>query len=235
MRAMILAAGRGERLRPISDSTPKPLVEVGGQPLIYYHLQSLAAAGFRNIVINLGHLGEQIRQTVGDGSDWSVNIEYSQEPEGALETGGGIAHALPLLGSSPFLIVNGDIYTDYPFERLRAIKCDHAHLVLVSVPGWREVGDFALHHGRIHNQGDSLHTFSGISVYHPRFFDDCPTGRWSVVPLLRETIDQHLVTGEIHRGLWHDPGTPERLQSLRQTVQPQAQHSLAPFDPNRSR
>lgn len=222
MRAMILAAGRGERLRPITDSTPKPLVEVGGQPLIFHHLQSLSAAGFRNIVINLGHLGEQIKQAVGDGQKWSLNIQYSQEPEGALETGGGIAHALPHLGRSPFLVVNGDIYTDFAFERLRSIKCDHAHLVLVPVPGWRDHGDFDLKHGRIHNQGETMHTFSGISVYHPRFFDGCQQGRWSVVPLLREIIDKHLVTGEIHNGLWHDPGTPERLNFLKQAVQDRA-------------
>ena len=212
MRAMILAAGRGERLRPLTDETPKPLIEVGGQALLFHHLDALASAWFRNIVINLGHLGGQIREAAGDGSKWSVNIHYSQEPEGALETGGGIRHALPLLGDGPFAVVNSDIYCDYSFERLRSIKCDYAHLVLVPVPEWLSEGDFALKHGRIHNQGDPGHTFSGISVYHPRVFKDSPGGRWSVVPLLRKTVDDHLVTGELFSGRWHDPGTPERLE-----------------------
>ena len=169
MRAMILAAGRGERLRPLTDNVPKPLVEVGGQPLIHYHIDALALAGYRNIVINLGHLGEQLKHSVGDGSKWAVNVHYSQEPEGALETGGGIAHALPLLGNAPFLVVNGDIFTGYDFGRLRSVKCDYAHLVLVPVPQWRSGGDFALQHGKIHNEGEPLFTFSGISVYTPDF------------------------------------------------------------------
>jgi len=212
---MILAAGRGERLRPLTDGIPKPLVEVAGQALVFHHLDALTTAGFREIVINLGHLGQQLRQAIGDGSQWGVNVHYSQEPEGALETGGGIAHALSLLGSAPFLVVNGDIFCDYPFGRLRAIKCDYAHLVLVPVPAWREGGDFALQRGRILNDGEPGYTFSGISVYHPRLFDACPDGRWSVVPLLRETVENRLVTGEIHSGEWHDAGTMERLQQLK--------------------
>ncbi len=214
MRAMILAAGRGERLRPLTDNTPKPLLEVAGQPLIYYHLERLSEAGFRNIVISLGHLGGPLKETVGDGSKWAVKIQYSQEPENALETGGGINQALPLLGSAPFAVVNGDIYCDYSFDRLRSIKCDYAHLVLVPVPDWLNKGDFALRSGRIHNEGDPAYTFSGIGVYHPRFFANSPGGRWSVVPLLKETVQNQLVTGELFNGNWHDAGTPERLQIL---------------------
>jgi MurNAc alpha-1-phosphate uridylyltransferase len=211
---MILAAGRGERLRPLTDNIPKPLLEVAGQALIFHHLDALSAAGFREVVINLAHLGDQLREAVGHGGKWGLNIHYSPEPAGALETGGGIARALDLLGSSPFLVVNGDIYCDYPFGRLRAVKCDYAHLVLVPVPHWREGGDFALQRGRIQNRGESQYTFSGISVYHPRFFEACEPGRWSVVPLLRNTIDSQLVTGEVHQGVWHDAGTISRLEQL---------------------
>jgi MurNAc alpha-1-phosphate uridylyltransferase len=214
MRAMILAAGRGERLRPLTDTIPKPLIEVNGQALIFHHLDALAAAGFKNIVINLGHLGEQIKERVGDGSRWSVNIHYSQEPEGALETGGGIFQALPLLGNSPFLVVNGDIFTNYDFRRLRSLKCDYAHLVLIPVPEWADHGDFALERGKVHNEGREQYTFSGISLYHPRFFKAQDSGRWSVVPLLRDTIENHLVTGELFSGTWNDAGTQERLENI---------------------
>ncbi len=214
MRAMILAAGRGEQLRPLTDHTPKPMVEVAGQPLIFHHLDRLAASGFKKIVINLGHLGEQIKRAVGEGDQWGINIAYSQEPDGALETGGGISNALPLLGQTPFMLVNGDIYCDFDFTRLRSIKCDYAHLVLVPDPPWKKEGDFSLQKGKIHNCGDTKHTYSGIAVYHPRFFDSAPTGKWSVVPLLRETVDKQLVTGELHQGLWHDAGTPDRLKAI---------------------
>jgi MurNAc alpha-1-phosphate uridylyltransferase len=214
MRAMILAAGRGERLRPITDTTPKPMVEVKGQPLIYHHLDKLSKSGFREVVINLGHLGHVIKESVGTGDRWGVNISYSQEPEGALETGGGIKQAIPLLGKAPFAMVNGDIFCDFSFHRLRSIKCDHAHLVLIPVPAWRNEGDFALQKGKVENSGDPLYTFSGISVYNPRFFDNAPDGRWSIVPLLRKTIDNHLVTGEIFTGSWNDIGTIQRLNNL---------------------
>ena len=186
MRAMILAAGRGERLRPLTDTRPKPLLEVGGRPLIEHHLERLAQAGFREIVINLAHLGDMIRDTLGNGSAWGVNIHYSQEPPGALDTGGGIGQALPLLGDSPFAVINGDIFSQYPLARLRAIKCSHAHLILVSNPAHNPDGDFDLQAGRvISNIGETdkqaPYTFSGISVYHPRFFDASPDGRFSVV------------------------------------------------------
>jgi len=218
MRAMILAAGRGERLRPYTDHTPKPLLEVAGQPLIFHHLDALAAAGFRNIVINLGYLGHQFSDAIGDGGKWGINIHYSQEPEGALETGGGIAKALPLLGSDPFLVLNGDIFCDYSFSRIRAIKCDYAHLVMVPVPDWKNSSDFALRSGRVHTTGNPGYTYCGISVYHPRFFAGCAQGRWSVVPLLTDTIEKHLVTGEIHHGQWHEVGNVSRFELLRDST-----------------
>jgi MurNAc alpha-1-phosphate uridylyltransferase len=218
MRAMILAAGRGERLRPLTDTTPKPLVNAGGKPLIAWHLEALAAAGFREVVINVSHLREQIKSALGDGQAWGLTIHYSEEPPGALETGGGIHNALPLLGSGPFLVVNGDIWTDFSLASLRAIKCDYAHLVLVPRPTHGN-GDFALRSGRVSNRGDPLYTFSGIAVYHPRMFRRCDPGRFSVVPLLQQTIDEQLVTGERHRGVWFDAGTAERLARLDQFLQ----------------
>ncbi len=214
MRAMILAAGRGERLRPLTDHTPKPLLEVHGKPLIAYHLEKLAGAGFREIVINLSYLGDMIRDTIGNGDDWGLNIHYSQEPPEALETGGGIQQALPMLGESPFAVINGDILCQYPLSRLRAIKCDHVHLVLVPNPEHNPEGDFSLRGGYVGLTGQPLCTFSGISVYHPRFFDSAPGGHFSVKPMLRTAAALQQVTGEIYRGTWHDIGTPERLQAL---------------------
>lgn len=212
---MILAAGRGERLRPLTDTTPKPLLQVGGKALIRYHLDKLAAAGFREVVINLSHLGEQIRDTLGDGSSLGLKIHYSPEPPGALGTGGGIRQALPLLGEAPFAIINGDVFTSYPLARLRAIKCDHAHLVLVPNPAHHPKGDFSLQGGYVSETGHTLHTFSGISVYNPRFFIDAPTGNFSVVPMLQIAMTRQQVTGELYKGVWHDIGTLERLENLR--------------------
>jgi MurNAc alpha-1-phosphate uridylyltransferase len=214
VRALILAAGRGERLRPLTDTLPKPLIEVNAKPLIVYHLERLANAGFREIVINLSHLGDQLETALGDGGPFGVNIRYSREPAGALETGGGIVRALEWLGDGPFAVINGDIFTDYPFSRLRAVKCDHAHLVLVPNPGHNPGGDFSLAGARIANKGERMGTFSGIAVYHPRFFAGSPAGRYSVVPILRETVERQVVTGEWHRGVWSDVGTIERLELL---------------------
>ena len=216
MRAMILAAGRGERLRPVTDTTPKPLIEVGGKPLIEHHIQALAAAGFREIVINQGHLGDQLPQIIGDGSRWNISIRWSDEQPEALETGGGIHKALPLLGLTPFLVVNGDVWTDYPFTRLRAIKCSWAHLVMIPNPPQHPAGDFCLQYGRIRKVGESKLTFSGIGVYHPRLFDGCTAGKFSVVPLLHAAMEKQFVTGEQYQGVWEDIGTLERLESIRQ-------------------
>ena len=223
MRAMILAAGRGERLRPLTDTTPKPLFKAGDRSLIEYHLENLAQAGFREVVINLAHLGDMIRDTLGNGSTWGLNIHYSQEPPGALDTGGGIGQALPLLGESPFAIINGDVYSQYPLARLRAIKCSHAHLVLVPNPAHNPDGDFVLQGGHIKADAEpkeqARFTFSGISVYHPRFFASAPGGKYSVVPMLRAAAELQHVTGEVYRGDWHDIGTLERLEDLRGHLQ----------------
>jgi MurNAc alpha-1-phosphate uridylyltransferase len=215
MHAMILAAGRGERLRPLTDQIPKPLVEVAGKPLIEHHIENLSAAGFKDFVINQGHLGEMLPRALGDGERWDVRIHWSDELDGALETGGGIFHALPLLGDSPFLIINGDVWTDYPFSRLKYLPCDLAHLVMIPNPPHHPNGDFALDNGKIFKQGQSLLTFSGVSVYHPRFFESCSEGKFSVVPLLRTAIEQQMVTGELFAGHWGDIGTLERLMSVR--------------------
>jgi MurNAc alpha-1-phosphate uridylyltransferase len=216
MRAMILAAGRGERLRPLTDALPKPLVDVGGKPLIEYHLESLAGAGFRNVVINQGHLGDMLPRALGDGRRWGIEIHWSDEQPEALETGGGIFQALPHLGSAPFLVINGDIWTDYPFARLRAVKCDRAHLVMVPNPEHNPEGDFSLEGARILATGQNPLTFSGIGVYHPRLFAGCRAGKFSIVPLLRAAMEKYLVTGEVYPGGWNDIGTLERLEAARQ-------------------
>jgi MurNAc alpha-1-phosphate uridylyltransferase len=214
MRAMILAAGRGERLRPLTDRIPKPLIEVAGKPLLEHHIQALSESGFTEIVINQGHLGDQLPAVIGDGGRWGVTVHWSNEQPEALETGGGIYKALPLLGPSPFLVVNADIWTDYPFKRLRAVKCDWAHLVMIPNPAFKPQGDFALMQGRVRDHGGKKQTFSGIAVYHPRLFKGCTPGKFSVVPLLRATMENHLVTGELYEGRWVDIGTPERLRDL---------------------
>jgi MurNAc alpha-1-phosphate uridylyltransferase len=215
MRAMILAAGRGERLRPLTDTLPKPLIPVDGKPLIEYHIQALAAAGFGEIVINQGHLGHLLPAEIGDGSRWNIRIQWSDEQPEALETGGGIHKALPLLGTSPFLVVNGDVWTDFPFARLRAVKCDWAHLVMIPNPPQHPFGDFTLLDSRIRVSGEPKLTFSGIGVYHPRLFKPCTPGKFSVVPLLRSAMENHLVTGEKYAGCWEDIGTLERLRLIR--------------------
>ena len=215
MRAMILAAGRGERLRPLTDKIPKPLLDIDGRSLIERHLDRLAQAGFREVVINLAHLGDKIRNALGNGSTWGLKIHYSAEPPGALDTGGGIQQALPLLGKTAFAVINGDVFSDYPLARLRAIKCDHAHLVLVPNPAHNPAGDFALQGGRIIPDGPTKYTFGGISVYHPRFFESKTGGRYSVVPMLHTAMSLLQLTGEIHNGEWHDIGTLDRLESAR--------------------
>ena len=218
MRAMILAAGRGERLRPLTDEVPKPLVPIAGKPLIEYHLEALAAGGFREIVINQGHLGSMLPEALGNGGRWGIHIHWSDEQPEALETGGGIFKALPLLGSAPFLVINGDVWTNYSFSRLRAVKCDWAHLVMVPNPVHNPGGDFALDRGRIREIGEARLTFSGIGVYNPRLFGACKPGKFSVVPLLKTAMNDHLVTGEQFTGSWDDIGTPERLDKLNQAL-----------------
>jgi MurNAc alpha-1-phosphate uridylyltransferase len=213
MKAMILAAGRGERMRPLTDRVPKPLLEAGGKPLILHHIERLAAAGFRELVINHGHLGEQLTAALGDGARWGVSIQYSPEAP-ALETGGGIFRALPYLGPDPFLVINGDIWTDLDFARPRLAAGKLAHLVLVDNPAHHPLGDFALAAGLVQVQGEPRLTFSGIGLYHPDLFRDCQPGAFPLAPLLRAVMARSRVTGEHHAGIWLDIGTPERLMAL---------------------
>ena len=216
---MILAAGRGERMRPLTDSVPKPLLRVGGKALIEWHLESLAMAGFRDIVINHAHLGAQIETSLGAGSRYGVAIRYSPEGE-ALETAGGIANALPLLGDKPFLVVNGDVFCDYDFARLLPLACSMpperlAHLVLVDNPVQHPAGDFYLANDMLTEQGDAKLTFSGIGVYRPELFTGIVRGaKAKLAPLLHQAIEQGKVSGEHYRGRWVDVGTPARLQEL---------------------
>ena len=211
MKAMILAAGRGERLRPLTDRLPKPLLEVRGKPLIVHHLEALAAGGFTEVVINLSWLGDQIRDRLGDGGEFGLAIEYSEEPQ-ALETAGGILQALPLLGER-FIVLNADIFTDYDFSRLR--RCDSpAHLVLVDNPPHHPQGDFVLDGALIGAEGSLRYTFSGISAYHRSFFDGLSPGKQALAPLLYAAAARQQVTGELLQGEWIDIGTLERLESL---------------------
>jgi MurNAc alpha-1-phosphate uridylyltransferase len=218
MKALILAAGRGERMRPLTDHTPKPLLRAGGKRLIEYHIEALAAAGFTDIVINHAHLGEMIASALGDGSRYGARITYSAEGT-ALETGGGIFRALPLLGPGPFVVVNGDVWTDYPFERLRRAPSGLAHLVLVRNPPQHAGGDFVLTtDGSVRADGEPRLTYSGIGIFRPELFLDCPPGRFPLAPLLRLAMAQGLVTGELWTGGWVDVGTPERLAELDQRL-----------------
>ncbi len=213
MKAMILAAGRGERMRPLTDRLPKPLLPVGGRPLIEYHLSALAGAGIREIVINHAWLGECIEQVLGDGSRWGVRLHYSPEKEG-LETGGGIFNALPLLGGEPFVVVNGDVWCNYPFARLPEQPAGIAHLVLVDNPTHHPKGDFSLREGRVRADGKLRLTYSGIAVLRPELFAGCSPGRFPLAPLLRRAMAAGEVSGEHYRGRWIDVGTPDRLDEL---------------------
>jgi MurNAc alpha-1-phosphate uridylyltransferase len=213
MKAMILAAGRGERLRPLTDHTPKPLLAAGGRPLIEHLVVALVAAGISDLIVNTAHLGERIEAYLGDGSRFGARIVYSPEGE-ALETGGGIFRALPLLGDGPFLVVNGDIATDFPFARLKGHPEGLAHLVLVPNPPHHAQGDFALDGGRVHDTGPERHTFSGIGVYRPELFAGCAPGRFPLAPLLRQAMPEGKVSGELYEGFWMDIGTVERLEAF---------------------
>lgn len=214
MKAMLLAAGRGERMRPLTLEKPKPLLEVGNRPLIVWHLERLAAAGFREIVINVSWLGEQIEKYCGAGERWGVSIQYSREAE-PLETAGGIVQALPLLGKAPFAVINADIWTDFIFEDLHHRQAaSGAHLVLVPNPAHNAPGDFSLVGGRVqHAENDTL-TYAGIGVYAPAFFEGCEPGKQPLKPLLERAIDAGTLGGECFEGRWTDVGTPERLTRL---------------------
>lgn len=218
MRAMILSAGRGERMRPLTDDTPKPLLQINGKPLIQYHIEKLVAAGIKDIIINHAIMGDQIEDYLGNGRQLGANIIYSAEGNVPLETGGGIFRALPCLGMDPFIVINADIWTDYSYQDLPKTLTGLAHLVLVNNPIHNLGGDFTVHDGYICNQGTILYTFSGIGVYNHDLFRQCSDGIFPLAPLIRKAADQRQVTGEIYQGMWVDIGTPERLQALSKLI-----------------
>lgn len=226
MKALIFAAGLGERMRPLTNHTPKPLLQAGGKRLVEWHLEKLAAIGVREVVINTSWLAEQFPRTLGDGSRWGLSLAYSYEGATPLETGGGMLHALPLLGEAPFLLVNGDVWSDYDFARLPREPEGLAHLVMVDRPPQATQGDFALDvDGRVRSDGANRLTYSGIGVYRPQLLDgwhahssdagavETPP-RFRLAPILRAHMAQGRITGEHHRGRWTDVGTPERLAGL---------------------
>jgi N-acetyl-alpha-D-muramate 1-phosphate uridylyltransferase len=214
MKAMLLAAGRGERLRPLTDSLPKPLVPVGGRPLIAWHLTALARAGIREVVINLSWLAERLRAALGDGSKWGVSITWSEEGPVPLETGGGIFRAVPMLGPGPFMVVNADIWTDIDFAALALEPGAHAHLVLVPNPPHNPRGDFGLDGDLVVSRDTDRCTYSGVGLFRSEFFDGCTAERFPLLPLLNRAIAARRVRGELHRGAWSDVGTAERLAAL---------------------
>ncbi|WP_342315930.1 N-acetylmuramate alpha-1-phosphate uridylyltransferase MurU [Lysobacter sp. FW306-1B-D06B] len=226
MKALIFAAGLGERMRPLTNHTPKPLLRAGGKALIEWHLEKLAAMGVREVVVNTSWLAAQFPQHLGDGAQWGLSIRYSFEGDAPLETGGGMLHALPLLGDAPFLLVNGDVWTDYDFTRLPREPDGLAHLVMVDRPPQATQGDFALDaDGLVRSEGENRLTYAGIGVYRPQLLDgwrvhttdtgaDETPPRFRLAPILRAFMPQGLITGEHHRGRWTDVGTPERLAGL---------------------
>ncbi len=226
MKALIFAAGLGERMRPLTDTTPKPLLAVGGKPLIEWHLEKLAAMGIRDVVVNTSWLAEQFPQTLGDGSRWGLRIAYAYEGPTPLETGGGMWNALPLLGDDAFLLVNGDVWTDYDFARLPREPDGLAHLVMVDRPPQATQGDFALdENGFVRSEGEHRLTYAGLGVYRPQLLNDWRSysadvsadetpPRFRLAPILRAHMASDAITGEHHRGRWTDVGTPERLAQL---------------------
>ena len=216
MKAMILAAGQGTRMRPLTKHTPKPLLEVAGKPLIVWHIEKLVAAGYREIVINIAWLGHHIPEALGDGARWGVNLWYSDEQnEDALETAGGIVKALPLLGDEPFLVVNGDVWCDFDFRPVELVAGELAHLVLVENPGHNPAGDFSLESGRVATAvSKKCYTFSGIGYYHPDLFRVLDYGKRPLAPVLRAAMECCQVSGELYKGEWLDVGTPQRLAEL---------------------
>ena len=232
MKALIFAAGLGERMRPLTEHTPKPLLQAGGKPLIVWHLEKLAACGVRDVVINISWLADRFPDTLGDGARWNLRIVYSHEGERPLKTGGGMLHALPLLGDSPFVLVNGDIWTDYDFARLPRVPAGLAHLVMVDRPQHATHGDFALDEsGHVRADGANRLTYAGLGVYRPQLLDgwrgsvgDEPGAsadppRFKLAPILRAQMAVGAITGEHHRGRWTDVGTPQRLSELQDSLQ----------------
>ncbi len=211
---MLLAAGRGERLRPITDRLPKPLVDVQGKSLIERHLEALARAGARTVVINLGWLGEQIVERIGSGERYGVQVVYSDERDNILETAGGIRRALPLLGREPFLVVNADIYTDMPLPCAWPLENEDAHLALVPMPEFKASGDFDIEAGTLTNAAEPRYTFSGVATYRPAFFEHLEDGRRPLAPLLKAAAADGRIGASLYEGQWTDVGTPERLEAL---------------------
>ena len=214
MIAMILAAGRGERMRPLTDTLPKPLLKVAGKSLIIHQIEALCLANIEMIVINTGHLGDQIQHQLGTGEKFGVVIRYSKEGDEPLETAGGIIKALPLLGSKPFIVANSDIYSDFDYQSLPKQLDSDAHLVLVDNPPHNLKGDFALENGQLQNEGAQKLTYSGIGLYSPDFFKGCAYGKFPLSPLLRQSAKNNRLSGQYFSGLWNDIGTPERLKSI---------------------
>lgn len=234
MKAIILAAGRGERMRPLTDHTPKPLLKAAGKSLIEYTVEALVTAGIADIIINIAHLGEQIKHCLGDGSLYHANIIYSDEGATGLETAGGIKQALPLLGNSPFLVVNGDISCDFPFQSLVNKDCDLAHLIMVNNPEHHLTGDFALNSQSIlTSEGSPKYTYSGIGLYNPDLFANISYGKSPLAPLLKNAMQVKRVTGELYQGFWMDIGTPKRLEELNTLITnnlqgTQSHHNIIP-------
>ena len=228
MKALIFAAGLGERMRPLTDHTPKPLLLAGGKPLIVWHLERMAAAGVREVVVNTSWLADQFPAVLGDGTQWGLKITYSYAGSTPLETGGGMLHALPLLGDAPFLLVNGDIWTDFDFAGLPGSPAGLAHLVMVDIPNFARQGDFALgQDGRMHDTGEPRLTYAGIGLYRPALLHDWHTHmmaaghageggspRFPLAPLLRAHMAEGRIHGQYHSGRWTDVGTPQRLAEL---------------------
>jgi MurNAc alpha-1-phosphate uridylyltransferase len=214
MKAMILAAGRGERMRPLTNSVPKPLLVAGARPLIDYHIEALVKAGIEELVINLAWCGEQIRDHIGDGSRFGATVRYSDEGATALETGGGVQRALPLLGPEPFWLVNGDIYCEFDFANHRPDTGVMGHLVLVPNPDHNPNGDFYLENNCVRNSGRAALTYSGIAVLHPGLFSESSPGKFPLAPLLVSAADRGEISGEVFEGRWFDVGTTARLKAL---------------------
>lgn len=217
---MILAAGRGERMRPLTDRTPKPLLEAGGEPLIVHSIRKLVAAGITELVINHAHLGEQIERKLGTGGAFGAHITYSPEVE-ALETAGGIVQALPLLGAAPFLVINADVWTDYDFESLLDLQMASTvlgHLLMVANPQHHPDGDFHVLDGMLDDSRGERMTYSGIAVFRPDFFAGLDPGKRPLAPLLRQQISKRRLSAEVYTGRWFDIGTPERLKQLQQSL-----------------
>lgn len=217
MKAMILAAGRGDRMRPLTDSIPKPLLQIRGKSLIEYRLDSLRAAGIRECIINLSYLGSQIREHLGDGSRWGMLIHYSEEGDRPLESAGGIVHALPLLGDNPFILTNADVWTDFDFNKLPNTVIDYAYLIMVKNPPHNATGDFYYKDGKLRERGGRKLTYSGIGVYKPDMFRNCTPGRQQLKPLLLQAISQNKVSAEYYKGIWTDIGTLDRLSQIEQS------------------